>query len=146
MKLNFTSLLAIILLCLLNTKMYSQSNFNIDRLWDNYYNTNPSGIENNYSASDYINVIEKVNFIPVRKELNGSSQLLKRVLLTLGADSLRQMMITGNYYSRTIKHNDYFNLYNMTYSQINKDTWNKLCPYLIPLMDLDGTLNLKYID
>lgn len=143
MKLNFTSLLAIILLCLLNTKMYSQSNFNIDRLWDNYYNTNPSGIENNYSASDYINVIEKVNFIPVRKELNGSSQLLKRVLLTLGADSLRQMMITGNYYSRTIKHNDYFNLYNMTYSQINKDTWNKLCPYLIPLMDLDGTLNLK---
>lgn len=126
-----------------NGKILAQSNFNIDSTWDYYYNNNPSGIENNYQASNFIDIVEKVNFTPKRSELNGSQQLLQRALLMLDSGSLRQMMITGNYYSRTYKHDDYFRLYNMTYNQISKNTWDRLCPYLIPLMNLDGTVILK---
>jgi hypothetical protein len=135
--------LTIILIFCSNNKILAQSNFNIDSTWDNFYKNNPSGIENNFQASAFIDIIEKVNFIPQRKELDSNQQLLKRALLMLDSDDLRQMMITGNYYSRTYKHDDYFRLYNMTYNPISKDTWNRLCPYILPLMDIDGTATLR---
>jgi hypothetical protein len=31
----------------------------------------------------------------------------------------------------------------MVYKPISKDEWNELCPYLLPIMDLDGTVNLR---
>lgn len=143
---NFKSLkklLVVVVLLCFNDTCLSQTNFNIDITWDAYYNLHPSGIESNFESSDFVDVVERVNLIPVRKEFNGNQQLLKRVLLMFSPADLKQMQITGNYYSRTTKHDDYFRLYNMVYKPINKDEWNKLCPYLIPIMDLDGTINLR---
>lgn len=143
---NFKSLkklLVVVVLLCFNDACLSQTNFNIDITWDAYYNLHPSGIESNFESSDFVDVIERVNFIPVKKELNGNQQLLKRVLLMFSPADLKQMQITGNYYSRTTKHDDYYRLYNMVYKPISKDDWNKLCPYLIPIMDLDGTINLR---
>jgi hypothetical protein len=138
-KIYFVQIL--IIFCFINAE--AQTNYNLDSTWDNYYNSNPSGIAQNFQSSDFINVINRVNFIPKRRELNGNQNLLIRAILMLEFDDLRQMSITGNYYSRTKKHDDYFMLYNMTYEPISKDTWNRLCPYLLPIMDIDGTLNLK---
>jgi hypothetical protein len=114
---------------------------NVDPKWGNYYNNNPSGIENNFSGMDFIKVIELVDFIPQGPQVK-DVQILKKVLLRFETADLRQMMITGNYFSRTFKHDDYFALYNLYYNKISKETWDKYCPYLLPLMDLDGTVKL----
>lgn len=110
--------------------------------WDEYYNSHPSAIEQNFQASDFINVIDYVSFSPKSSYLNGSVSLLKKCLLKLEYADLRQMMITGRFYSRTKKHDDYFQLYNLTYNSISKGTWDSYCPYLLPLMELDGTIKL----
>ena len=57
-----------ILLLVISLKSLGQSNYydsNIDPKWVKYYTENPSGIETNYSASDFIKVIDKVHFILV---------------------------------------------------------------------------------
>ena len=59
----------------------------------------------------------------------------------LDAPTLRQMKINGDYYSRTFKHDDYFTLYNLYYTKITKETFDKYCPYLLVLMDLDKVIN-----
>ena len=79
----------------------------LDPKWDNYYNNNPSGIESNFTGSDFIRVIEIVNFIPTLREIKGDVNLLKRVLLTLNYAALRQMKIDGDFYSRSKKHDDF---------------------------------------
>lgn len=112
---------------------------NIDPKWDNFYNNNPSGIENNFSGMDFIKVIEYVDFIPKGTQVK-DVQVLKKILLRFDTNDLHQMMITGNYYSRTFKHDDYFVLYNLYYNKISKETWDKYCPFLLPLMSLDGTV------
>ena len=114
---------------------------NIDPHWDAYYDNNPSGIENNFSGMDFIKVIELVGFIPQGPQLK-DVQILKKVLLRFDTADLRQMMITGKYFCRTFKHDDYFSLYNLYYQKITKETWNKYCPYLLPLMDLDQVVQL----
>lgn len=114
----------------------------IDPVWDNYYDRNPSGIESNFKGSDFIKVIEYVNFIPKLREIKGDANMFKRVLLSLDFASLRQMMITGNFYSRSKKHDDYYYLYNSYYPKIEKTIWDRYAPYLIPLMEIDGLVKL----
>lgn len=118
-------------------------NSNIDPVWDNYYKEHPSGITEHHQATDFINVINTVGFVPTRKEFQGKTDLLKKILLGLSANDLRQMYIDGWYYSRTVKHDDYFQLYNIEYKKIDADTWNKYAPYLIPLMNIDGVISLN---
>jgi hypothetical protein len=136
-------LLLILFLSSYSNDSFAQSNYHIDITWDAYYKLHPSGIESNFESSDFVDIVERVNFIPVKREYKGNQQLLKRVLLMFSPDDLKQMQITGNYYSRTTKHDDYFRLYNMVYNPISKDEWNRLCPYLLPLMDIDGTAILR---
>lgn len=137
-------LLLILIFSVLVTRALGQNNFpDISPKWDNYYKSTPSGIEYNFSGNDFIKVIELVNFAPQSSQLQHDAQLLKKVILNLDQADLRQMKITGNYYSRTFKHDDYFELYNMYYKKLSKETWDKYCPYLLPLMDLDGVVNLK---
>ncbi len=142
-KLVFNFLLSLPFFILFTQISLAQSDNNINPSLDKYYDTYPSGIRNSYQSTDFINVVDLVHFIPNKKELNGSQQLFKRVILMLDQEDLNQMRMTGDYYSRTFKHYDYMKLYNMIYNPINKETWDRLCPYLLPLMDIDGTLNLK---
>jgi hypothetical protein len=115
----------------------------LDPTWDRYYDNNPSGIESNFKGSDFIKVIEYVKFIPRRNEINGDVNKLKQILLIFDFATLRQMSITGNFYSRSKKHDDYYYLYNSFYSKIDKNTWDKYSPYLIPLMEIDGLIKLN---
>ena len=110
--------------------------------WDEYYNTHPSPIEQNYQATDFIKIIDYVSFSPKASYLDGNVMLLKKGLLKFEFAALRQMMITGDFYSRSKKHDDYFQLYNLTYKSISKEVWDAYCPYLIPLMEVDGTIKL----
>jgi len=114
----------------------------IDPIWDSYYDRNPSGIESNFNGRDFIKVIENVNFIPIRNEIKGDINKLNRILLILEFAALRQMSITGNFYSRSKKHDDYYYLYNSYYPKIEKSTWDRYAPYLIPLMQFDGLIKL----
>jgi len=127
----------------LSFQLLGQNSYNIDSKWDSFYESNPSGIESNYRGTDFIKVMDAVNFIPQSSLLKKDVQLLKKALLMLDEASLKQMSITGNYYSRTIKHDDYFALYNLYYNKITKTTWDKYCPYLLPLMDLDQVVILN---
>jgi hypothetical protein len=113
-------------------------NPNVDPKWDNFYRGHQ--IREHFQATDFINVLDAVEFIPKSNRVNKDLNLLKRVLLTLEQDYLRQLMINGWYHSRTYKHDDYFLLYNMTYKKISKDMWDKYCPYLLPIMDFDQTV------
>jgi hypothetical protein len=123
----------------LSTISYSQSQSpNIDPKWDKYYNDHPSGIEENHQASDFLNIANRLQFI-LKK---GNMQQFQKFLLALTEDDLKQMMMDGWYYSRTFKHDDYFYLYNLTYKNITKESWDEYCPYLIPLMSLDKTISL----
>ncbi len=127
-----------------NIQAYSQDYKDyLSDYWDSYYDKNPSSIQRSFTASDFINVIDLTMFVPKRKELMGDVNLLKKVLLSFSFEDLRQMSMTGNFYSRSKKHDDYFYLYNLTYKKITKEQWDKYCPYLIPLMEIDGVIKLK---
>jgi hypothetical protein len=118
----------------------------LDPKWELYYDNQPSGIETKFTGVDFIRIVESVGFVPKGRVVSltkGDINLFKKLLLNLPFEALQQMSITGNFYSRTKKHDDYFYLYNSNYKQISKDTWDKYCPYLIPLMDLDGSVVLK---
>lgn len=115
----------------------------IDPKWDKYYNDNPSEIIKNFRAVDFIKIIDMVGFKPTRKELKNDVDLLKKGLLRFEFQDLNQMRITGSFYSRTYKHDDYFILYNLYYPKISKSVWDTYCPYLIPLMELDDTITLS---
>lgn len=139
---NFNFLLFTLICITLNIKSSGQNQFpDIDPKWDNYYKNDPSGIEKDFSGMDFIKVIELVDFIPQGSQVK-DVQILKKVLLRFDTADLRQMMITGKYYCRTFKHDDYFALYNLYYNKISKETWDKYCPYLLPLMDLDQVVQL----
>lgn len=116
---------------------------NIDPKWKRYYEQNPSGIENNHQSSDFIKIIDLVNFIPRSKTYNQDVNFMKKVLLMLDQNDLEQMNIDGWWGSVSKKHDDYYLLYNMTYNKINKETWDRLCPYLIPLMNVDQTIKIN---
>jgi len=115
----------------------------IDPKWDKYYNDNPSEIITNFRAVDFIRIIDIVGFKPTRKELKNDVDLFKKGLLRFEFQDLNQMRITGSFYSRTYKHDDYFILYNLYYPKISKSVWDTYCPYLIPLMELDDTITLS---
>ena len=112
----------------------------ISTRWESYYDTNPTGIRTNFSANDFIKTAEFVNFNP--QGLFRDKKTLQQVLLRLSYNDLRQMSIDGWYHSKTIKHDDYFKLYNLNYNKISKSTWNKYCTYLIPIMAIDLNLEL----
>jgi hypothetical protein len=141
---NAKTLLIIAFLCITTISSKAQYNDpNISTYWDNYYNNNPSGIEINYQATDFINAINLVSFKPKSNLLQKSQDLLKKALLMLDQGSLKQMSIDGNYYSRIKKHDDYFALYNLVYEPISKSQWDRICPYLIPIMSLDNSIKLN---
>mgnify|MGYP000269901654 CR=1 FL=1 len=116
------------------------TNAQISQKWDNYYSSNPSGIENDYTASKFIEVI---NYVGFQSKIYKPESSFKKILLMMPYEGLRQMMITGNYYSRTIKHDDYFELYNLNYNKISKEIWNLYAPYLLPLMQIDGVVKFR---
>lgn len=128
-----------------STLLYSQDYKDmLSSQWDKYYDAYPSGIEDNYQGSDFIKVIDIVEFVPRTSSMfKGDVVLLKKVLFAFKFEALRQLSITGSFYSRTKKHDDYFQLYNLTYKNISKEKWDKYCPYLIPLMEMDGLLKLN---
>lgn len=136
-----------ILLLVISLKSLGQSNYydsNIDPKWVKYYTENPSGIETNYSASDFIKVIDKVHFIPVKKLYNNNdNRLLKSALLRLDYQDFEQLKIDGKYFAITKNHDLYFEIYNSHYYKISKYEWDRLCPYLIPLMNVDGVIKLN---
>jgi hypothetical protein len=142
---NFKTIIFLLLLCVFVpiTSFCQDYKDYIAPEWDNYYNKNPSGIKSNFKGSDFIKIVDLVNFIPVRKETNGDVNKLKRVLLTLDFETLRQMSINGNFYSRSHKHDDYYLLYNTYYPKLEKNSWNRYAPYLISLMHIDGVIDLN---
>jgi hypothetical protein len=115
----------------------------ISSKWDNYYDKYPSGIQQRYSSSDFIDVMEQVGFVPSYYKVKGDTKTFKKVLLSFPTKALKQMSISGNYYSRTIKHDDYFQLYNLTYKPVSATIWRKFSPYLIPLMEVDQLIDLN---
>lgn len=143
-KISKTFILLIILQLAINKQVYSQDYKEyLSEYWDSFYDKNPSSIESSFTASDFISVIDLTMFVPKRKELMGDVNLFKKALFSFSFEALRQMSITGNFYSRTKKHDDYYNLYNLTYKKITKEQWDKHCPYLIPLMEIDGIIKLR---
>ena len=128
-----------------------ENNQDIDPKWDKYYSERPTGIENKYKSVDFAKVIKLVNFVPQSKYFQKYSKSKNRryvvvgILLTMTEDELRQLKIDGMYYSKTYKHDDYFMLYNKTYNQISKETWDTYCPYLIPLMGIDDLIELPSV-
>ena len=67
MKLKLLISLIITLSCLQLLGQYQD--LNIDPKWKKYYENNPSGIEQNYNAIDFIKIIELVNFKPQKRLL-----------------------------------------------------------------------------
>lgn len=128
------------------------NNQDIDPKWDKYYSERPTDIEIKYKSDDFTKVIKLVNFVPQSKyfqskysKIKSRTYLLVGILLTMSEDELRQLKIDGKYYSKTYKHDDYFMLYNKTYNQISKETWDTYCPYLIPLMGIDDLIELPSV-
>jgi hypothetical protein len=123
------------------------NNQDIDPKWDKYYTEKPTDIEIKYKSDDFTKVIKLVDFVPQSKyfKTKRGTQLLLGVLLTRSEDELRQLRIDGKYYSKTYKHDDYYLLYNKTYKQISKETWDTYCPYLIPLMGIDELIELPSV-
>lgn len=112
--------------------------------WDSYYDSNPTGIRQNFQGGDFISIIDQVGFIPRENSyFKGDVDLLKKVLLALDYASLRQMSIEGDFYCRSKKHDDYFELYNLFYNKISETTWVNNCPWLLILMSLDDLIKFN---
>jgi hypothetical protein len=112
---------AVLIFLIVPNKNFSQSYEDyLDPFWVDYYKRNPSGIESHFKAIDFIKVIDHVNFIPTKKEYQGDPNIFKIILLSADFQVLRQMMISGIFYSQSKKHDDYFYLYNIFYPKIEK--------------------------
>ncbi len=130
----------LVLICMTgNLKAQNVTDY-IDPEWEQFYKIHPSGIENNFSANDFIKIVDKFDFVPCSKDFNHSAKFFKRVLLMLDFPSLRQMKINGLFYASSYKHDDYYTLYNLSYNKISKADWDRYCPYLIGLMSFDGLI------
>ena len=134
----------ILFVCLIfHFSSYSQrTEPQFDPSWVKYYQDNPPEIRNNFKATDFIRVIELLKFKPINEKFRGNDKLLKMALLYLNYNDLEMLKGQGWYHSQTFKHDDYFYLYNNFYNKIDKATWDIYCPYLLPIMDIDGTVNL----
>jgi hypothetical protein len=141
MKDSILSLLTVIFSVLTIIASGQNQSTEIDPKWDKYYEDNPSEIETKHSATDFIRIIDLVNFTPQNSMYKKDVQLMKTILLMCDAATLQQMMMNGWYHSRTIKHDDYFTLYNLYYNKISKQAFDKYCPYLLVLMDMDKLIN-----
>lgn len=94
---------------------FSQNNFpEISPKWDKFYDDNPSEINQNFQATDFIQIERKVGFISTRKEFKNNMKSYETVLLKLPYSDLEQLKIHGLYYSRSYKHDDWFYVYNLT--------------------------------
>lgn len=117
-------------------------NTQLDPYWENYYNKNPTNIKTNYTAKDFIAIVDSVEFVPSSVNLKKNTALFKKGLNRIDIKSLQQMSVEGWYQARTKKHREYFFLYNRTYNPITEERWNRLCPYLIILMVFDELIKL----
>jgi hypothetical protein len=90
-----------------------------------------------WKATDYINLIETIQFKPIKNAKNYSIRDIKAALLTFNSDDINQMNITGSYYC-SVKHEEMYQLWNLYYPTINKSFWDTNCKGLIALMDFDG--------
>lgn len=131
--------LSFIVLLSITFSTYAQ----ISEKWEAYYNANPSEISTKFQGIDFLYVARKFGFKPTRIEFKNNYALYEKVILNLSYSALDQFKVHGWYYSRTVKHDDWFYIYNQNYKSIQKDDWDKWCPYLIPLMSSDGTILLR---
>ena len=135
------SLLLVLFLC---TKAFSQTqDSNIDPAWDNYYNQHPTEISQVKSGGDFLSWKNLFSIHTNGKMFHGDDDLFDKTILNLDSKTITQLIIDGDYYSRTYKHNDYFTLYNLCYGKTNpiqKAVWDEYCPYLIAIMEIDGTI------
>lgn len=121
----------------------AQTNPEFSPIWEKYYNDNIPEIVRNFQSLDFLNVAKKLGFMPIRRAFQGNFKLFEAAILRLPFSALEQFKIHGLYYSRTIKHDDWYYIYNSYYKKISKADWDKWCPYLIPLMSADGTISLR---
>jgi hypothetical protein len=135
-----TQFLILLLVC--SFYSFSQSTEpNIDPKWDKYYDNLPR-TEKDFTATKIIEVIDLLRWKPTKHPYKDNLQTLKKVILMFPQEGLRQIMIDGNYYPRTYKHDDYYNLYNLYYTPINKTDFDYYCPYIIFLMGLDEIIKI----
>jgi|ERR1017187_7348367 hypothetical protein len=114
---------------------FSQSQ--IDEKWSKQY------YDEKYKALDLMKLIDATKFKPTSKEMRGTDiKYFKAAILQLSDPAIEQMNRDARYLC-SIKHDDYFEVWNMFYTKITKDYWDKNCKGLLCLMCLDNTANAK---
>ena len=103
--------------------------------------------ENDYwSASDYTKAIDTfiyyTNFKFVKDLKSYGVKSIKAMFLNMTVEEIKQMNIDGEYYC-SVKHEDCYNLWQLYYPSITKDTFDRYCKGLIVFMILDGVLLTK---
>lgn len=116
---------------------YSKSEqANLDKWYDTYKTVE-------YTAFDYIHLFDTLQFKFVKNEkLKGvDATTIKAVFLQTSIEALRQMNRDGNYYC-SLRHDEYYELWNIYYPKISKPFWDQNCKGLVILMSLDEIVTL----
>jgi hypothetical protein len=123
----------IVLFTLTCLSTFSQSK--VDPKWSEQY------YKEEWSASSLSKLIDVVKFKPVSSVYKGADmKFFKVAILQLNQPDIEQMNRDAWYLCST-KHDDYFEVWNMFYSKITKEYWDKNCKGLVALMCLDNTAN-----
>lgn len=104
-----------------------------DPVWyDKYY-------KNRYSTYDYLQVAEKVGWVPRREGLSkGSMQVFEAAFIEITRrDGVLKSMLADGAYFCSLNHDYLRERYNRTYKPVSQAIWDEYCPILYVLMDVD---------
>ena len=100
--------------------------------WHNKYS------DKDYTGAELSKIVDIVKFVPNRSDAEKSPKFFKACLLSMPDQGIEQLNRDANYLC-AIKHEDYYEIWNMFYTKIKKDTWDVSCKALLALMLLDKT-------
>lgn len=93
--------------------------------------------QQDWVAKNYIWLIDFIKWKPVNKMKTYIIKDIKATFLLLSPDDIRQLNIDGIYYC-SVKHDDMFQLWNLYYPEVSKETWDTYCKGFIGLLNFDG--------
>mgnify|MGYP006995478795 CR=1 FL=1 len=92
-----------------------------------------------WKGKQYIDFMETVEFKPKFQMKNMSMTQIKTLMLTMDDKFYKQLAINAWYFCDK-KSDDYYELWNMYYTPMEKSTWDLACRACTALMELDGLI------
>lgn len=93
-----------------------------------------------FNGLKIVNIIDKIGFKPFNR--TNDMTKFKTAILQLSDKAYAQLNIDTWYYC-SLKHEEYYQIYNLNFKPITRDIYDENCKAIIALMLIDGVVTAK---